>query len=125
MQKMYRLSSTAAFIVLNISSYTANADYFVTGPVQAEVCRGLGTICEYKPVHAVADPGGNLFELPKSYPEVDGYTGKSCSRRAKPRTPGIIGKAIQAFNGPTYMQYVNGQYFALDAERIIFPCKKT
>lgn len=124
MRRFYGPAVRVACIFLLVATNTANAEYLVTGSTSAEVCHAFGTVCKIVRVDAVSDPKGNLFELPRSYPRVDSYSGKTCSRHAKPTTPGILGMAIQAFNGPTYMQNVNGEYRKVDAERIIFPCRE-
>ncbi len=117
------MKSVVIVFLASLSSLSY-ADYYVTGKVEGNVCRGFGIeICGLKPIHAVKRDG-QMYEVAPSFKTVSEYkeSSKRCWIMTKNKGGGLISLGINAATQPDFYEKSGGEYKKIDADYITFPC---
>ena len=115
------------FLSMLVSS-SVLADYCATGKVEGNVCSGfIIESCKFIKIDAVKDGVGNLFNMKRCYEDVSEYkSSKSlCWINTKSKGMGLISTAMNMAVQPDFLhKNSSGEYEDVDAEYIVFKCKK-
>lgn len=116
----------AAFFLAQI--HLAQADYFVTGQIEGNVCHGFGIEwCRFHKIAAVKDGKGQLYEVKTRYESVGEYNenDKRCWVNTKSKGAGVVSWVANVRKNYTYLEKnSSGGYEELDVEYLTFPCTK-
>lgn len=104
------------------------AAYVATGPIEGNVCWGIGIeVCGLHKVAAVKGDDGRLFEVSTKYDSVTEYKESSgrCWIKTKSSGGGLFSWGINAIKQPTFLEITDsGKYKELDVEYLTFKCVK-
>lgn len=119
--------SAVTLIALGFSA-PAEADYYATGPIEGNVCRGFFIeACGLHKITAVKGDDGRLYAVQTRFASVTEYnegTGR-CWIRTKAEGGGLLSWAVNAAKQPVfYARTPDGEYRELDVDYVTFKCAK-
>ncbi len=107
------------------------AEYLVTGEVTGEECSRfpllIAETCSHRIINAYKGDDGNLYELPKSFPDVSEFNERNnrCWIRMKSKGLGLLSNLSNFVTGTDFYQKTkSGSFDKVDANYITFSCAK-
>ncbi len=120
------IAITSIFVAL--ASTNATAEYLATGPIEGNVCWGIGIeICSMKKLDAVKGKDGRLYTISDRFEAVTEYKQdkERCWIRTKSVQAGLISWGINVLTQPEfYEKEPSGEYKKHDVEYVTFKCVK-
>lgn len=105
---------------------SAFADYLVKGPIEGNVCWGLGIeVCGLKKLDAVKGADGRLFTISDRFKSVSEYNSAKgrCWIRTKSTGGGLFSWGVNAAIQPEFFEKTDsGEYKKHDVEYVTFKC---
>lgn len=114
-------------IVFGFSAPTM-ADYYATGPIEGNVCRGFVIeACGLHTIAAVKGDDDRLYEVQRRFASVTEHkesTGR-CWIKTKVKGGGLLSWGVNAAKQPVFYERTSsGEYKELDVEYVTFKCVK-
>ena len=100
--KIIKINFLTSLVFYLISNYSF-VDYYATGPIRGEVCKGIGIkFCDMIEIYALDDKYGKLFTIKRKYKTVDKYKRGICYIQVKNQNADVISNLFSKVTGPNY-----------------------